>query len=247
MAGSTGATKAEWRVLGEINRYRASRGLAPYRMAHQARLAARDRSTEMRNRNYLSHHSPSGSHASTLLSQRGVRYQAGAENIGRITFRNWDGAISGMMYGWKSSSGHNASLLSSTFNYVGIGIARSNRVAYFTTIFLLQRDHTAPKSGMELSRSGISVAATAAGTRRVTVRWWGKDPVLQRNHAGVKHFIVQHRRVGGVKGWQTVRYKTTARELTMTLTEGRHKFRVRAIDRAGNKGKWKRPVTVHVS
>jgi len=251
MAGSTGSAKAvrqaEWKVLGEINRYRTARGLAPLRMAQQARIAARQRSTEMRNYNYLSHTSPTGRHATTLLAQRGVNYQAGAENIGRITFRTWDSAIEGMMYGWKNSSGHNASMLSTGYNYVGIGVARSNNVAYFTTIFLLQRDHTRPMAGMALASSGISVAATSAGTRRVNVRWWGRDPALQRNHAGIKYYIVQHRRVGGSKGWRTVRYKTTATELAMTLTRGKHQFRVKAIDRAGNKGRWRRALTVSVN
>ena len=250
MAGSSGASQAvrqaEWKVLGQINKHRATRGLAPYRMAQQARIAARQRSKEMRNLNYLSHTSPTGRHASVLLAQRGVSYQAGAENIGRITFSNWNSAIEGMMYGWRSSSGHNASILSKTFNYVGVGVARTDNIAYFTTIFLLQRDHTAPKSGMVASGSGISVAATTAGTRNVTVKWWGKDPVLARNHAGIKHFVVQHRRVGSGKGWKTLRWATTQKQLTRTLAEGAHQFRVRAVDRAGNKGNWRRPLKVVV-
>jgi uncharacterized protein YkwD len=251
MAGATTPAKAvrqaEWQVLGEINRYRASRGLAPYRMAQQARIAARMRSTEMRNLDYLSHHSPTGRHATTLLAKRGVRYQAGAENIGRISFRSWDSATEGMMYGWKNSSGHNASMLSKDFNYVGIGVARTDKVAYFTTIFLLQRDHTKPLAGMTASSTGISVAANTVGVRYTTVKWWGKDPVLARNHAGIRYYTVQHKRVGGTKGWQTVRAKTLSNSLSMTLTKGHHKFRVRAVDKAGNVGKWRRPVMVHVS
>ena len=42
------------------------------------------RSTEMRNLDYLPHHSPTGRQATTLLAKRGVRYQAGAENIGQL-------------------------------------------------------------------------------------------------------------------------------------------------------------------
>jgi hypothetical protein len=33
----------------------------------------------------------------------------------------------------------------------------------------------------------------------------------------------------------------------MTLTDGRHRFRVRAVDKAGNVGSWRRPVTVTVN
>ena len=244
---STAVKQAEWQVLSEINKYRASRGLAPLRMAQQARIAARQRSSEMRDYGILSHTSPTGNHASTLLARRGVKYQAGAENIGRVTFHDWDHAIEGTMFGWKNSSGHRQSLLSKDFNYVGIGVARSNNVAYFTAIFLLQRDHTAPRSGMVASASGITVAASPAGVQRVTVKWWGRDPLLQRNHAGIRGFTVQHRRVGGTKGWQTVRRNTLSHSLTMTLTDGRHQFRVRAVDKAGNVGSWRRPVTVTVN
>jgi uncharacterized protein YkwD len=250
MAGSADVSRtvkqAEWKVLGEINQYRVNHGLVPLRMAQQARVVARERSREMRNRNYLSHTSPSGKDAAALLARRGVSYQAGAENIGRITFRSWDTAIEGMMYGWELSSSHNAAMLSRNYNYVGIGVANSGQAAYFTTIFLKQRDHTAPKSGMVASESGIAVAATDAGTRRVTVRWWGRDPLLQTNFAGIRSFIVQHRRVGGNKGWQTVRANTLSHSLSMTLTTGKHQFRVRAIDKAGNRGSWRRPVMVTV-
>ena len=239
--------QAEWQVLSEINHYRASHGLVPLRMAFSARVAARARSEEMRDRNYLSHSSPTGRDAGTLLARRGIRYQAGAENIGRISFRDWDSATAGMMSGWKGSTGHRQSILSGTFNYVGIGVARNQGVAYFTTIFLLQNDHTAPKSGMYASTSGIAVAATAAGKRPVTVRWWGRDPMLQRKHAGIRGFTVQHKRIGGKGNWHTVRRNTTTRHLTMTLTQGRHKFRVRAIDKAGNVGNWRRPVVVTVN
>ncbi len=151
------------------------------------------------------------------------------------------------MNGWKNSAGHNQSILSNTYNYVGIGVARTDNVAYFTTIFLLQEDHTAPKSGMVAAASGISVAATAAGARPVTVRWWGRDPMLQRNHSGIRSFTVQHKRVGGSAGWRTVKGKTLAHSMTMTLTKGKHRFRVRAVDRAGNVGNWRRPVTVTVN
>ena len=216
-------------------------------MAQQARIAARQRSSEMRDYGILSHTSPTGNHATTLLARRGVQYQAGAENIGRVTFHDWDHAIEGTMFGWKNSSGHRQSLVSKDFNYVGIGVARSNNVAYFTAIFLLQRDHTAPKSGMVASASGITVASSPAGVQRVTVKWWGRDPILQRNHAGIRAYTVQHRRVGGSKGWQTVRRNTLDRSLTMTLTDGRHRFRVRAVDKAGNVGSWRRPVTVTVN
>ena len=267
MAGANDASEAvreaEWGVLGAVNHYRAKRGLAPVRMAQQARLAARDRSQEMASRSYLSHSSPTGKDAASLLAKYKVSYQAGAENIGRISFFDWNSAVDGIMGGWKGSSGHNATILSKDFNYVGIGVARSSSMAYFTTIFLKQKDHTAPRSGfvppkaqpkdqaaprsgMVAASTGITVAAREDGKKRVTIRWWGRDPKIATRHSGIKRFVVQHKRVGGKKGWTTIKKNTLTHKHTLTLTQGRHKFRVRAVDRAGNVGKWHRSLVVRV-
>jgi uncharacterized protein YkwD len=264
LAGSGDASAAvraaEWDVLGAINRYRASRGLSQVRMAQQARVAARDRSQDMRDHDYFSHSSPTGKDAATLLARYGVRYQAGAENIGRISFIDWDTSVAGMMGGWKGSSSHNATMLSKTYNYVGIGVARNGKSAWFTTIFLKQKDHTAPRSGflspkdqaaprsgMIAASTGISVKAREDGKKRVTIRWWGRDPKIATRHSGIERFVLQHKRVGGKKGWTTIKKNTLSHRLTLTLTQGRHKFRVRAVDKAGNVGKWHRPLVVRVT
>ena len=237
MAGAADASaavrEAEWRVLGEINHYRASRGLPGVRMAQQARVAARERSQDMRDHDYFSHSSPTGKDAASLLAKHDVQYQAGAENIGRITFIDWDTSVAGMMGGWKGSKSHNATMLSKTYNYVGIGIAKNGKSAWFTTIFLKQKDHTAPRSGfvqpkdqaaprsgMVAASTGISVTAREDGKRRVTIRWWGRDPKIASRHSGIDRFVVQHKRVGGKKGWTTIRKNTLSHRLTLTLTQG---------------------------
>lgn len=249
MAGVADAPKvvrqAEWNILARHNNYRASRGLAPLRMAQQARLAARQRSQEMKNLNYLSHTSPTGKHATTLLARRGVNYQAGAENIGRVSWLGWDAVNKGVMNAWKNSSGHRQNILSTNFNYVGVGIARNNSKVYFTVIFLLQKDHSAPQSGMLAASTGISVAAASDGSRNVTVRWWGRDRLLQRNTSGIRSFTVQYKKAGG--SWRTVREATLTKSLTKNLSEGAHFFRVRSVDNRGNRGSWGRTlrVTVH--
>ena len=85
------------------------------------------------------------------------------------------------------------------------------------------------------------------GKRRVTIRWWGRDPKIASGHSGIRGFVLQHKRVGGKKGWQTIKKNTLTHRLTLTVTKGRHKFRVRAVDKAGNVGKWHRPLLVHVT
>lgn len=238
--------QAEWKALGAINNLRLDRGLKPLRMAQRVRLVARDRSRDMRTYGYFSHASPSGRDAATLLGSRNISYMAGSENIGWISFTGtWEKTARAMVQGWFGSSGHRANLLSNDYNYVGIGAARSGNAVYWTAIFVRQKDHTAPTAGMIASQTGLSLASNEAGMRTVTIRWWGHDRALQRHTAGLKGFVVQKRKADGT--WRTVRHMTRTRSLTTQLSEGTHRFRVRAVDNRGNSSGWRRPlqVTVH--
>ncbi len=234
---------AEWRVLGLVNNYRASRGLKPLRMAFGVRRVARDRSLDMRNKGYFAHGSPSGQSAGTMMHARGIKHWGWGENIGWITYQGWETTTRNMVQGWKQSSGHNRMLLTRDYNYVGVGIAKGTNSAYYTLVFVKQPDHTPPISGMFASQTGISVAAGATGKRAVTIRWWGHDRELQRYFAGLRGFTVQKRTA---TGWKTLLHDTRTRQLTLSLTKGTHKFRVRAVDKRGNKGLWRLPLTVVV-
>jgi uncharacterized protein YkwD len=234
----------EWRVLAEINRTRANRGLQPLRMAFGVRAAARERSNSMKSQNYFGHVAPNGVHIGHILNRRGIQHFDWGENIGWLTFLSPKQTAVDMVEWWKGSPGHRRLMLSPNYNYVGIGVAREGRAAYITAVFASQRDHSAPRSGMIASSTGISVASGARASRGVTVRWWGRDRLLQHHTSGIKGFIVQHKRVGG--NWRTVRHMTTARQMTMNLVQGQHKFRVRAVDRGGNVGAWLLPVKVTV-
>jgi uncharacterized protein YkwD len=237
--------QGEWKALAAINHLRANRGLKPLRMAQRVRLVARDRSRDMRQYRYFGHASPSGRDAASLLGQRNIRYLAGSENIGWVSFMGtWEKSADAIADAWFDSSGHRANLLSDDYNYVGIGAARSGNAVYWTAIFVRQRDHTAPKAGMIASPTGLSLASNDAGSRRVTIRWWGHDRALQRHTSGLKGFIVQKRKADGT--WRTLRYMTKTRSLTTRLREGTHKFRVRAVDNRGNKSGWRHPLTVTV-
>ena len=236
------ARQAEWQILSLMNHYRAQHGLAPLRMARRVQNVARDRSTDMRDRNYFDHASPSGVGAADMLDRRGIQYFGGSENIGRMSFIGWDDSTRIMVDAWKGSSGHRANLLSKDVNYVGIGAARSNSVALYTMVFVSQRDHTAPASGMVASQTGISVASET-GRKSVTIRWWGRDRALQQRTAGIRGFTVQKQTPSG---WRTLRRNTLTRSLTIDLAQGTHKFRVRAVDKRGNAGSWRRPLTVTV-
>ena len=235
--------QAEKQVLQMVNQYRSKYGLAPLRMDYHVRKVARDRSRDMRNKNYFAHGSPSGQSAGTMMHNRGIKHWGWGENIGRISYLGWNTTNRGMVDGWKRSSGHNRLMLTRDYNYIGVGIARTSQVAYYTLVFVKQPDHTPPKAGLVASGTGISVASNG-GSRAVTIKWWGSDRPLQMYTAGLKGFVVQKWTSGG---WKTYRHMTTSRQMTVNLAKGTHKFRVKAIDRRGNRGSWHRPlkVTVH--
>ena len=165
--------QSEKTVLKMINAYRANNGLAPLRMDSRVRGVARDRSRDMRNKDYFAHGSPSGESAGTMMHARGIKHWGWGENIGRISFLGWTASNKGMVEGWKRSSGHNRMLLTRDYNYVGVGIARNDKVAYYTIVFVRQPDHTAPRAGILAGSRSVTYAATSGGKRNVTVRWWG--------------------------------------------------------------------------
>lgn len=249
-AATMGATRtspelveAERQVLRLINDYRDAHGLAPLRMDHRVRRVARTRSRDMRDLSYFSHGSPTGQSAGTMMANRGIRHWGWGENIGRISFFGWDPTNRAMVGGWKASAGHDRMLLSRDYNYIGVGIARNAYAAYYTLVFVRQPDHTAPRAGLYYAGRGMSVAAAGSGSRAVTIRWWGRDRRLQKYTSGVRGFVVQQKTA---HGWKTLRRMTKKRQLTLNLDKGTYQFRVKAVDRRGNRGVWRKPLTVNV-
>jgi uncharacterized protein YkwD len=235
--------QAEKQVLQLINEYRIDNRLSPLRMDWHVRRVARDRSRDMRDKDYFAHGSPTGRSAGTMMHNRGIRHWGWGENIGFIPYFGWDGTNRAMVDGWKNSSGHNALLLTREYNYIGVGIARNHKGAYYTLVFVKQPDHTPPRTGLYEAATGISVAAADSGPRSVTVRWWGHDRQLVKYTSGLRGFIVQK---WTRYGWKNVRYMTTSRQMTVNLSRGKHTYRVKAVDRRGNRSPWAKVLRITV-
>lgn len=236
--------KAEWKMLAQVNQVRARNGVGPLRMATRVRLAARDRSRSMKNSGYFAHVSPAGVDAADLMNRRSIGFSRWGENIGYTKhYKNLDG-VRTIVQGWKDSPGHRRNMLDRNFNYAGIGIARKGAKVYYTLVLVRQRDHTPPKAGLVDARGGLSIAS-AGRSADVTVRWWGRDRKLSVGTAGLRGFNLHYKRPNGT--WRPLLRNTTRRSYTAELGEGTHKFRVRAVDRKGNRGSWMRPLTVTVN
>jgi len=242
----------EWDVLREVNRVRANHGLAELQMADEVRDLARFRSRDMKRNNYFSHVSPSGAMAGQMLSARGIGYRLWGEVIGWTKYFPLADGVGVMVDWWMNSPNHRPYLLSRDFNYAGVGIAQDGPQTLWTIVFVNQADRTAPVAGVRakrvVKRSADSVRPATAllGNRsgvatdaRTTLRWWGRDPKLSTRTAGLHSFTLQHKVPGG--RWHTIRSRTTQRQGSWYLRPGTaHVFRIRARDRAGNTGEWRR-------
>ena len=67
-----------------------------------------------------------------MLKSFGITYSAAAENLA-----SGQGTPAQVMNTWMSSSGHRANILNSTYNQIGVGIARDSKgKLYWTQMFI---------------------------------------------------------------------------------------------------------------
>ena len=100
-----------------------------------------------------------------------------------------------------NSPGHKAIVLSTTLNYVGVGLAidASTGKKLWTAVYIKGPDRTGARS--TTSKPTVAPGATGA-TKRVTVGWTGADVRLQVLTSGFNYWQVQRRTDGGA--WTTV-------------------------------------------
>jgi uncharacterized YkwD family protein len=113
-------------VVALVNKERAAAGLAPVSALDSLNKVAAAKATDMRTNNYFSHTSPTYGSPFDMMSAFGITYQAAGENIamGQKTPQE-------VMTAWMNSPGHKANILSSNFNYIGVGFDNNYWVQEF--------------------------------------------------------------------------------------------------------------------
>ena len=228
-SAATSASDAEAMIVGWVNTARADRGLAPLRTDGDLAAIAGLRASRMASANVMNH--TIGGSIPAQLRWYGVRYYRYGEDVGWST-AGWTVDSARAIYRmWMASPGHKALLMSSSLNYIGVGLAyrSSNRRTFASAVMTESPDHTRPVARVTSSaRSGADVRWT----------WNGYDPRLQTRTAGLRDFDVQYRSGSGT--WIMLRNDTTSTAITLTnRTRGRYwAIRVRATDRRGNVGAW---------
>lgn len=111
----------EKEVFDLINKQRNNNGLASLKIDSEVQRVARIKAQDMVDNNYFSHNSPIYGSPFDMLKSFKVAYKTAGENIAGNSSNN------GAVNSWMNSSGHKANILSSNFNYTGIGVVKSQK------------------------------------------------------------------------------------------------------------------------
>lgn len=233
-AGAT-IVQPERDIMSLVNQARAARGLAPLRTDSRLWVVAGERAAAMASSDVLSH-SAAGSLADGLRAE-GIQWYGHGEVI---AYSSGSAATAGqaLFNLWASSAPHWTLLMSTTFNYLGVGVATSSSGRVYGSIALTESmDRTAAQARV--------VKRTASGDD-IRWSWRGWDPELQTHTAGLRDYTVQLRRDRGA--WVTIASGTTSTSRTTANRVRGHTYglRVRARDRAGNVGPWSPELRVWV-
>ncbi len=217
-----------------LNADRTALGLVPVRVDARLMAIARARSADMVAKDYFSHTQPDGRNVFDILTSSRITWYSAGEIIAWNNYPTEFTATTANRQ-WMTSPGHKAIVISTNFNYVGVGLAVDPATGkkLWTAVYLKGPDRTGAHAS--LAKPTVGSGSTTL-TRRVTLSWSGSDVRLQVLTAGLRSFTVQRKIDTGA--WLTIA-STTYRSLALSISRGHlNQFRVAAVDRAGNRGAW---------
>ena len=241
-AGAAAATdpwtidQAEQAMVDLLNQDRTAAGLVPVQVDTRLMAIARARSVDMATKHYFSHTQPDGRNVFDILNAQGIAWYGAGEIIAWNNYPTLELSAPNANSQWMNSSGHKAIVLSTTLNYVGVGLAieASTGKKYWTAVYIKGPDRTGATSTTYTPKVA---SGTTTATRRVTVGWSGADVKLQVLTSGFHSWQVQRRTDNGP--WSIVWTSTTQSSLSLDLAGGHtYQFRTAARDKAGNWGAW---------
>jgi len=236
LASSTVGRTAETSLLSMINNARVSNGLRPLRLDSRLRDLAEYRAGVMNSTNTMSH-TVAGC-LSCELTSRGIQWYSEGECIAWDSYSYPTDAIKIIFQLWHDAS-HWPLLMSSKFNYVGLGIVHnsSNGKTWASLVLTESVDHTAPVARITgSSRTGSTVKWT----------WSGTEVRLQTHTSGFKNFDVEYRVGSGT--WRIIKSGTTTTSLSLSGRASGHTYylAIRARDNRGNVSAWTPAVGIWV-
>lgn len=118
-------------VIRLCNQHRAQYGLKPLTADWQVSRVARHKSTDMRDKNYFSHTSPTYGSPFDMLKAYNISYRAAGENIakGQRTAQQ-------VVQSWMNSEGHRRNILNQSYTHIGVGYVEGSSGPYWTQLFI---------------------------------------------------------------------------------------------------------------
>lgn len=225
-------------ILTRINRDRAARGLVALRTDSRLINLAVKRAQWMASTGDMTHDSYGGA-IYDAVAMVGVDAWTSAEAVGSTNATFGTDAANYLYSMWQNSPEHWAFMMSSTFNYIGIGVGYqgSTSSSYASLVFAEAPDSSRPVVRLTgYGRSGTTAFWT----------WAGHDGQLQTHTAGLRDFDVQYRVDGGP--WKTILGHTTSTRLILRNRAVGHSYavRVRDRDRRNNLSPWTTIRTIRI-
>lgn len=118
-------------ILEKINEQRITNGLPALTLDSLLTAAAQTKAKDMVENNYFSHTSPTYGSPFEMMQNAGVTYISAGENIAGNS--SIDDAITSFL----SSEEHSKNILSNSYNYIGIGIEKSNTYGYVIVLMFI--------------------------------------------------------------------------------------------------------------
>lgn len=118
-------------ILDLINEARQSNGLPSLEIDSLLDSVAQNKAQDMVDLNYFSHNSPTYGSPFEMMQDAGVTYINAGENIAGNS--NIESAISSFL----ESSEHKKNILSNAYNYIGIGVSKSDTYGYIIVLMFI--------------------------------------------------------------------------------------------------------------
>ncbi len=118
-------------ILEKINAERVNNGLPRLEFDSLLNATAQTKASDMVRNNYFAHESPTYGSPFKMMQDAGITYVAAGENIAGNN--NIDEAIDSFL----NSENHRKNLLSNAYNYIGIGLEKSNTYGYIIVLMFI--------------------------------------------------------------------------------------------------------------
>lgn len=121
------------KLLNLINNEREKNGLIKLQILPKLQEIAMTKAEDMVKNNYFSHESPNYGNPFDMMKNFGITYKSAGENIAG------NSSIEGAFNSWLSSENHKQNILSTAYNYIGIGISPSEKYGYIIVAMFIRK------------------------------------------------------------------------------------------------------------